>query len=220
MPGPSATMAWTSGSCRSRHRRAASRSGRHSPFGWPRHSTTGLTLAAWFQKGMASAGSDWWPWRAALIRSHCGTACGPERPLSEVQDELRGLSESIDSRSQHPATLYCLARTLRRVKQSASALRILRDAQYVYPEDFWLNFELAFTLSEQKDHEGAIRFYAAAVAISPNSAAAHNNLGNALSRRKKLNEAVACFQKAIELAPKFAGTHNNLGLALRGQNKL
>ena len=36
------------------------------------------------------------------------------RPVSEVQDELRRLAESIDVRAQHPATLDSLARTLQR----------------------------------------------------------------------------------------------------------
>jgi superkiller protein 3 len=139
---------------------------------------------------------------------------------SETEDELRRLAESIDVRAQHPATLLCLAWTLRRVKQSDSELRLLRNAQYVYPGDFWLNFELANQLSEQKDHEGAIRFYTAAVSIRPRSTAALNNLGLALRDQKKLDEAIAAYRKAIEIDPTFAAAYGNLGVALRDQNKL
>ena len=113
------------------------------------------------------------------------------QPVANMRDDLRRLAESIDVRAQHPATLIILARGLRRVEHTDSALRILRDAQYVHPGDFWLNFELGDVLDEQKDHEGAIRFYTAAVASHPNSAAAHNNLGIALSGQKKLDEAIA-----------------------------
>ena len=133
---------------------------------------------------------------------------------SETEDELRRLAESIDVRAQHPATLLSLARTLLRVKQSDSALRLLRNAQHVYPGDFWLNFELASELNEQKDHEGAIRFYTAAVSIRPRSSAVHNNLGLALRGQKKLDEAVAAYRKAIELDPKNAAAYINLGAHL------
>ena len=43
-----------------------------------------------------------------------------------------------------------LAQTLRRVKHPEAALRLLRDAQDVYPGDFWLNFELAAALAESE----------------------------------------------------------------------
>jgi tetratricopeptide (TPR) repeat protein len=136
------------------------------------------------------------------------------QPVSESQEDLRRLADSINIRAQHPATLVSLARTLKRVKHSDSALRLLRDAQYVKPGDFWLNFELGAALYEQKDHEGASRFYTAAVAIRPNSVAAHNNLGNALREQKKLDEAIAAYRTAIDLDPKYAKAPNNLGCLL------
>jgi tetratricopeptide (TPR) repeat protein len=142
------------------------------------------------------------------------------QPVSEAEDELRRLAESIDVRAQHPATLFTLAQTLLERKQSDSALQLLRNAQYTYPGDFWLNFQLGNALYDQKDHEGAIRFYTAAVSIRLGSSAAHINLGNALRDQKKLDEAIAAYRKAIELDPKSAGAHNNLGNALRDQNKL
>ena len=108
------------------------------------------------------------------------------QPVANVRDDLRRLADSIDVRAQHPATLVILARTLRRVQHPDSAIRILRDAQYVHPGDFWLNYELGLVLGEQNDQEGAIRFNAAAVASPPDSAVAHNNLGSALIRQKKI----------------------------------
>ncbi len=139
---------------------------------------------------------------------------------SETEDELRRLAESIDVRAQHPTTLLSLARTFRRGEHSDSGLRLLRDAQYVYPGDFWLNFELGSALSQQNDHEGAVRFYTAAASIRPRSSAAYVNLGNALKAQKKLDEAIAAYRKAIELDPKNAMAYRNLGVALRDQEKL
>jgi tetratricopeptide (TPR) repeat protein len=143
-----------------------------------------------------------------------------EQSSSETEDELRRLAESIDVTAQHPATLLRLARTLLRGEQSDAALRLLRNAQYVYPGDFWINFELAFELSEQKDYEGAIRFNTAAVSIRPRSSAVHTNLGVALREQKKLDEAVSAFRKAIELDSKNATAYGNLGTALADQKKL
>jgi len=142
------------------------------------------------------------------------------QPVSDVKDELRRLADSIDIRAQHPATLVSLARTLKLAKHPESARRVLRDAQYIYPADFWLNSELASALYEQKDHEGAIRFYTAAVSIRPNSAAAHTSLGAGLFGQKKLDEAIACYRRAIDLEPKSAQAYSNLGDGLAGQKKL
>jgi tetratricopeptide (TPR) repeat protein/serine/threonine protein kinase len=141
------------------------------------------------------------------------------RPVSEVQDDLRRLAESIDIRAQLPATLHSLASTLRGANQSDAGLRVLRDARYLYPGDFWLNFGLAFELHQRKDYEGASRFYNAAVSIRPHSTAAHNNLGLALRDLNKLDEAVACYRKVIELDRTFANAHVNLGWALARQKK-
>ena len=142
------------------------------------------------------------------------------QPVANVPDDLRRLADSIDVRAQHTATLGMLTRALQQVQHTDSALRILRDAHYVHPGDFWLNFELGYVLQQQEDYEGAVRFYTAAVASQPSSAGAHNNLGNALSAQKKPDEAIACYRKAIELDPKFVGAYRNLGLALRDQGKL
>src|SRR5262249_24660205 len=141
------------------------------------------------------------------------------QPVSEVQDDLRRLAASIDIRAQQPATLHLLAR-IEGVHYSDASLRLLRDAQQLYPGDFWLNFALGEALHHHKDYEGAIRFYTVAVAIRPHSTAAHNNLGNALRDQKKADEAIACYRKAIDLDPTFAFAYSNLGTALSDQKKL
>jgi serine/threonine protein kinase/tetratricopeptide (TPR) repeat protein len=152
------------------------------------------------------------------LRDRVRSAWG--QPVASVPDDLRRLADSIDVRAQHTATLELLTRTLQQVQQSDSALRILREAHFVHPGDFWLNFELGSVLQQQGDFEGAVRFYTAAVASQPSSAGAHNNLGNALFALKKPDEAIARYRKAIELDPKFAGAYRNLALALRDQGNL
>jgi serine/threonine protein kinase/Tfp pilus assembly protein PilF len=141
-------------------------------------------------------------------------------PVSDVQNDLRRLAESIDVQAQHPATLLVLAETLQRVQQPDSALRILRDAQFVHPGDFWISYTLGFVLRQRNDYEGSILFSTAAVAIRPHSAVAHNNLGITLYAQNKLPEAVAAYHKAIELEPKSAMPHSNLSIVLFAQKKL
>jgi len=178
-----------------------------------RRQISGTDDARWKPLVAVARGLDPQPLRDRL-RSTWG------QPNSEAEDELRRLAESIDLRAQHPATLHILARTLLRVNQSNSALRLLRNAQYVYPGDFWLNYHLGRALYDHNDHEGAIRFFTAAVSIRPRSSGAHTSLGIALKRQERLDEAVAAHRKAIELDPRNALAYINLGVALAEQGKL
>ena len=143
-----------------------------------------------------------------------------QQPISRRKDELRQLAASIDIRAQQPATLVVLAASLRWGKETDAALRVLRDAQRVYPGDFWLNSQLGYELLEHKDYVGATRFHTAAVALRPQSAFAHDSLGNTLFHQGKLDDAIAAYRKAIELDARFANAHGNLGAALAEQGNL
>src|SRR5262249_41881792 len=120
-------------------------------------------------------------------------------------DELRRLADSINIRAQHPGTLVSLARALQRAKHPDSALRLLRDAQSVYPGDFaFAHSNLGNVLVNQNRLDEAIDSYKRAIELEPNFASAHRGLGNALRLQKKLDEAVACGKTAVELDPKDA----------------
>src|SRR5262249_54414014 len=131
----------------------------------------------------------------------------------------RRLADSINIRAQHPATVITLVHTLRRANRSDSALRLLRDAQFASPGDYWLASLLGWELDRRGDYEGAVRLHTAALALLPNSADTHVQLGNALSDYKKRDEAIACYRKAIELDPTFFAAHYNLGTARSEQEK-
>jgi serine/threonine protein kinase/Flp pilus assembly protein TadD len=141
------------------------------------------------------------------------------RPIEETQDELRRLADSIDVRTHHPATLGILASTLLQVKQFDSAVRVMREAQSVYPGDYWLNIKLGVALGFQKDPDG-LRYLTAAVAIRPNSAHAYCLIGLVCRAQGKLPEAAGAFRRATELDPTSSRFHNLLGMTLHRQGKL
>jgi tetratricopeptide (TPR) repeat protein/serine/threonine protein kinase len=138
----------------------------------------------------------------------------------EWQAGLRRLAVSIDVKTQSPATLDILGRTLAAAHLPDAAVQILRDSQYAHPGDFFLNLHLGYQLLQGKDHMGAVRYFSAAVSIQPESVTAHNNLGVALDKQGKVDEAVAEYRKAVALDPKEAHAHSNLGGALKDQGKL
>jgi serine/threonine protein kinase len=100
------------------------------------------------------------------------------------------------------------------------AVVVLRQAQQKYPDDFMINFQLAWSLEhgrhrppsdEVKDE--VIRFYTVARALRPRNVPVHRWLGNALCNRGKLDEAIAVYRKALELNPGGVLQHYRLALA-------
>jgi serine/threonine protein kinase/Flp pilus assembly protein TadD len=102
---------------------------------------------------------------------------------------------------------------LLQTKDKAKAEGWLRQAQALYPTDFWINYNLAITLLTAKPQQ-AEGFLRAAIAVRPASTAAWNNLGNALRAQKDLASAVQAYHKALQLDPNDAPSWNNLGVAL------
>ena len=212
-------MAWTSRNYPSRGRSTASGS---APLAIP----LAASLDDWVDARLRVSTVDTADWKrlVAVVR---GIDPEPlrdeirsvwERPGALAKDELRTLAGSIDIRAQHPATLSSLAHTSSAANHWDAALRLLRDAQYAHPGDFWLNLELSLVLRGRP--EEALRFNTAAVSIRPNSAVAHNNLGVALRGQNKLEEAAACYNRAIELEPKYALPYSNLSIVLLAQDKV
>jgi serine/threonine-protein kinase len=99
--------------------------------------------------------------------------------------------------------LLCLARP-----DHPRQVALLRRAQRQYPDDYWINFMLAYALDyvlpPVQDQDEAIRFYTAAVALRPRYAPGRYYLARALQHCGRGDEAVAEYQKAIESDPDFA----------------
>jgi tetratricopeptide (TPR) repeat protein len=152
------------------------------------------------------------PWRQAM------------RGMAERADRasLEWLAEQKDTMTKPPSTLRSLAHSLRNVGNWALAERVLRRAQAAHPDDFWLNFELAYTIKEKKAPEAGekIRFYQAALALHPRSVISLYNLGLALHDKGKFDEAIIEYRKAIELKPDFVDALTNLGNVLVDKGRL
>ena len=105
-------------------------------------------------------------------------------------------------------SLSLLGWALESVGASEQAVAVLRTAQDKYPDDFTINFQLAWCLDQYRRRlpedqltDEVIRFYTVARALRPRNIPVHTVLGHALCRRGKFNEAVGVYRKAIELDP-------------------
>jgi serine/threonine-protein kinase len=135
--------------------------------------------------------------------------------------KLESLAGRADTLEQPPANIVLLARQLWAAHATAAAGRLLRQAQQRTPEDFWINYELAFALVQQPEtREEAIGFFRAALALQPANIAALNSLSAALRAQDRLAEAEGVLRTARRTAPEFALTRNNLGVVLRAQDRL
>jgi len=141
---------------------------------------------------------------------------------NEDAKALSGLAAYEQVQTLPRVTLHLLGRELYINGQARQAIELLRQARLQYPEDFWMNFGLAYCLAhvEPPQLDEVIRFYSVAVTIRPHSPGAHLNLGNALiEKSNKLDEAIAEFRRAIQLKSDLAAAHKALGAALAKQGK-
>jgi serine/threonine protein kinase len=105
---------------------------------------------------------------------------------------------------------------------SGQAVAVLRHAVHAYPDDFGINFQLAWALEHQspppseQTQDEVIRFYTVARALRPQNVPVHQWLGHALGRRGRVNEAAAVFRRAVELNPDEVLHHYWLAAAQLG----
>jgi tetratricopeptide (TPR) repeat protein len=113
------------------------------------------------------------------------------------------------------ATVLC--RAVRR--GGGNALPLLTAAQARFPQDFWINFDLAGTLYNARRWDEAAEYYRAALALRPRAIAGYNNLGVALADKGRLDEAIELYERALRIDPTYAQAHINLGIALKDKGR-
>jgi serine/threonine protein kinase/Flp pilus assembly protein TadD len=99
---------------------------------------------------------------------------------------------------------------------SESGVVVLRQAQRQHPDDFWINFQLAWAMDhrDRPKLEEAVRFYTVALALRPHNAATRCFLAHDLQQLGRLGEAIAEYQKAIDCKPDSAWACNHLAWIL------
>jgi eukaryotic-like serine/threonine-protein kinase len=130
---------------------------------------------------------------------------------------LENLVTSAGMDRQPAATLSFLSAALRANSKYLLEIVVLRQAQWKYPSDYWINYRLGVSLVWMQDPEliqEGIGYMRVAVALRPGNAGSIMNLGNGLGHLGQYDQAIACYRKAIELVPTYWGCYGNLGIAL------
>jgi tetratricopeptide (TPR) repeat protein len=120
---------------------------------------------------------------------------------------LKSISKDERITDLLPATLDLLAIAVRWLGTPDDTLALLHKAQRRYPDDYWINTDLA----RQASHPDKLRFFTAALALRPQSPNANIHVAYALMQMGRYDEAVPIFKHGIELAPGYAHAHDVLG---------
>jgi serine/threonine-protein kinase len=139
------------------------------------------------------------PWRNQL-RDTFGRM---HRGRGEALDELRRLAASADPANLPVPSVNRLAVALGEAGDPETAVSLLRVAQRVHPDEFWLTMDLArfLRVACPEDPDDAIRFITAAVSLRPGSDTVRAQLGAALSDAGRREEAHAVLREAIRVRP-------------------
>ena len=132
-------------------------------------------------------------------------------------EHLKTLAESADFQKQPIALLVATGTRWRRL--GGDPKQYLQRVHRSYPNDFWLNFELAH-LYFPEDPASAMGHNLAALAIRPNAALVHFNLGLAYERLQRLDEASFHFKRTTELEPAHSWAEYRLGISLANSGDL
>jgi serine/threonine-protein kinase len=132
------------------------------------------------------------PWRNKL-RDALEIADKPTR-----RGALTALATSIKDQPLPPVSFDLLGEALRRADARAEGESILRKGRRLYPNDLWLNYDLAGVLGELSRREEAIRYYTAARVVNPASA---HELAHALENKGESDEAISVFRELVRLRP-------------------
>jgi tetratricopeptide (TPR) repeat protein len=135
---------------------------------------------------------------------------------------LRALAQPDTVAALPPSTLVFLGLTLSTTRNTATAEKVLRQAQRQHPADFWVTYKLASCCLRMQPPktDDAIRFYTAALALRSQSPGVHVSLADALREKGRLDEAVAVCRDAIHLNKGYPEAHNSLGAALQDKGQL
>jgi tetratricopeptide (TPR) repeat protein/serine/threonine protein kinase len=146
-----------------------------------------------------------------------------EAALARDTQKLKALAGQVDVRTQSPSVLSWLGAVLVAAGLPNECGTLLRQAQQLYPEDFWINYNLGHLLifgPPPHRHDEALGYFRAAVAVHPRSAEARSILGLTLLEQGDVDGAIAAYRQAIALDPKFMLARNGIGVTLARKGQL
>jgi tetratricopeptide (TPR) repeat protein len=147
-------------------------------------------------------------------------AADPDPLRGRLRDALEGRDASAPSEiAASPGVIDLPAPTLSLLVEwldVPTGEDLLRRAQRKYPEDFWLNFQLAWNLEvlSRPRHDDAVRFLAVATALRPRHGPTHGYLARSLMALGRAEEAIWEYRRAIELKPDSLRASNDLAWIL------
>ncbi|MBS0263641.1 MAG: protein kinase, partial [Planctomycetes bacterium] len=127
------------------------------------------------------------PWRARL-RDALDLE-STDRETSRVI--FLDLASSMPDSVLHRESISRLAYALGQLGERETEASLLRRAQRVHPEDFWINHDLARSLMRAGNPDESVRFYSAALAVRPRSEFILVALGEALRAAGRETEAAS-----------------------------
>jgi serine/threonine-protein kinase len=145
------------------------------------------------------------PWRNKL-RDALELTDKPARRTALTQ-----LANSIADRTLPAVSFDLLGRALGDVGSNKEAEAILRRGRRLYPDDLWLNYDLAVVLDARSRREEAIRYFTAARILRPESA---HELAHALEYKGETEDAISVFRDLARIRPKNGRHLSCLGRAL------
>lgn len=129
-----------------------------------------------------------------------------------IIDDVHALTTLADEAAidqQSPSLLVALGRRLERVE--SNPVGFCKRVQLQYPNDFWVNLQLANILQKRGNPE-SIGYHLAARAIRPDALIVSMNLGAELTQQGRTAEAIEYARRAVEIDPRSARVHANLGV--------
>ncbi len=130
------------------------------------------------------------------------------------------LTDSLTGKKPHPdaEARRILARAFAAERKHSDAIRELRQALQILPNDFGLRFDLGMQLAADSETQAALVALADAAGLDPSNAEPHAAAGGILLNANRVDEAVEEFRKAAALDPHHSTYQTALGVALSRQS--
>lgn len=120
----------------------------------------------------------------------------------------------------HAAVLHYYGILHHQTKRHLDAVRLIRRAIEIEPEDPGMHSNLGNVFLELDRPDLALKAYQSAIILDPKSVDARNNLGVALRAMRLVDEAEIAYREALDIDPNHREAWDNLGRLLAGRGRI